>query len=194
MFRIPPLYPRETDPVPTVQEAGRAPGSVWTGAENPATTEIRSPDRPARSKSLYRLRHPGPPTDLGVHELYEMWTVLFCLGISVAGSLRTHATQMVSKTTSLIENCGDCRRLHSHLALPGKCNLGHNNTPFLISRIHFDLFLILPKCACLCLAISMLSCKCPADSQTVKHFLRCSSIETRVINTDIKICYSFQRN
>ena len=28
------LYPREKDPVPTVQEAGWAPGPVWTGAEN----------------------------------------------------------------------------------------------------------------------------------------------------------------
>ena len=29
-----PLYPQERDPVPTVQEAGWAPGPVWTGAEN----------------------------------------------------------------------------------------------------------------------------------------------------------------
>jgi len=29
-----PLYPRERDPVPIVQEAGWAPGPVWTGAEN----------------------------------------------------------------------------------------------------------------------------------------------------------------
>ena len=41
------------DPVPTVQEAGWAPGPVWTGAEYLATTGIRSPDRPARSESLY---------------------------------------------------------------------------------------------------------------------------------------------
>jgi hypothetical protein len=37
-----------------------APGPVWTGAENLASTGIRSPDRPARSESLYRLRYPGP--------------------------------------------------------------------------------------------------------------------------------------
>ena len=43
------------DPVPVVQEAGWAPGTVWTGAENLAPTGIRSPDRPARSESLYRL-------------------------------------------------------------------------------------------------------------------------------------------
>jgi hypothetical protein len=36
-----------------------APGLVWTGAENLAPNGIRSPDRPARSESLYRLRYPG---------------------------------------------------------------------------------------------------------------------------------------
>jgi hypothetical protein len=33
--------------------------SAWTGPENLAPTRIRSPDRPARSESLYRLRYPG---------------------------------------------------------------------------------------------------------------------------------------
>ena len=50
----------EKDPVPTVQEAGWDPGSVWTGAENLSPTGIRSLDRPARSESLYRLSYPGP--------------------------------------------------------------------------------------------------------------------------------------
>jgi len=48
------------DPVPIVQEAGWAPGPVWLGAENLAPTGIRSPDLPARSESLYRLRYAGP--------------------------------------------------------------------------------------------------------------------------------------
>jgi hypothetical protein len=34
-----------------------APGPVWTGAEKLVPTGIRSPDRPARSQSLYRLRY-----------------------------------------------------------------------------------------------------------------------------------------
>jgi hypothetical protein len=34
-------------PVPTVQEAGWTPGLVWTGAENLASTGIRSAVRPA---------------------------------------------------------------------------------------------------------------------------------------------------
>jgi hypothetical protein len=47
-------------PVPIVQEAGWAPGPVGTGAENVAPTGIRSPDRSARSESLYKLYYPGP--------------------------------------------------------------------------------------------------------------------------------------
>ena len=45
--------------VPIVQEAGWATGPVWTVAENLDPTVIRSPDRPARSESLYRLSYPG---------------------------------------------------------------------------------------------------------------------------------------
>ena len=48
----PGALPRERDPV----------GPVWSGAENLAAIETRSPDRPARSGSLYRLSYPGPHT------------------------------------------------------------------------------------------------------------------------------------
>jgi len=47
------------DRVPIVQEAGWASGPVWTGAENLAPIGIRSPDRPARNESLYRLSYRG---------------------------------------------------------------------------------------------------------------------------------------
>ena len=55
-----PLFTSRKYPVPTVQEAGWAPGPVWTGAENFAPTGIRSPYRQARSQSLYRLSYRGP--------------------------------------------------------------------------------------------------------------------------------------
>ena len=55
-----PLFIPGKDPVPIIQEAGWAPGPVWTGAENLAPTGIRSLDRPARSQSLYRLSYPSP--------------------------------------------------------------------------------------------------------------------------------------
>jgi hypothetical protein len=53
------LFNPRKDLVPIVQEAGWAPGPVWTAAENLAPTGILSPDRPARRQSLYRLRYPA---------------------------------------------------------------------------------------------------------------------------------------
>ena len=44
------------DPVHIVQEAGWVPGPVWTGGKS-LPTGTRSPDRPARSQSLYRLNY-----------------------------------------------------------------------------------------------------------------------------------------
>ena len=41
-LHAPAALPPGNDPVPTVQEAGWAPGPVWTGAENLASTGIRS--------------------------------------------------------------------------------------------------------------------------------------------------------
>jgi hypothetical protein len=54
------VLPPRKRPVPAVQEAEWAPGPVWTGVGNLAPTGIRTPDRPGRSESLYRLRYPGP--------------------------------------------------------------------------------------------------------------------------------------
>ena len=51
-----PLNPRERS---GTHCTGGWVGPVWTGAENLAPTVNRSPDRPARSESLYRLRYPG---------------------------------------------------------------------------------------------------------------------------------------
>ena len=43
-------------PIPIIQEAGRAPGQVWTGGKSrPHRDSIL--DRPARSQSLYRLSY-----------------------------------------------------------------------------------------------------------------------------------------
>jgi len=55
-----PLYLREGDPVPGVQEAAWALGPVWTGTECLAPTGIRTPDRSAYSESLC-----SPPVCIG---------------------------------------------------------------------------------------------------------------------------------
>jgi len=44
------------DPVPILQEAGWAPGPVWTGGKS-RPHRFSIPDRPARSQSLYRLSY-----------------------------------------------------------------------------------------------------------------------------------------
>jgi hypothetical protein len=49
-----PLYSRERDLVPILQEAGWVPGLVWTRAENLAPTEIRSLYCPAHSESILK--------------------------------------------------------------------------------------------------------------------------------------------
>lgn len=45
-------------PKPIVQKAGWFSRPVWMGTENLVHTGIRSPGRPSRSDSLYRLHHP----------------------------------------------------------------------------------------------------------------------------------------
>ena len=55
----PAALPSGKKPATILQEAGWK--ARWTDAENLARTEIRSPDRPARSESLYRLSYPNPP-------------------------------------------------------------------------------------------------------------------------------------
>jgi hypothetical protein len=53
-----PLYP-EKNQVLIVQEGGWVSGPVWTGAGNLALSNVRTPDRPSQSDSLYRLRYIG---------------------------------------------------------------------------------------------------------------------------------------
>jgi hypothetical protein len=53
------------------------PGPVRTGAENLARTGIRSPNRPARSQPLYRLRYSGP--SLHVAECRKRLRSIQCL-------------------------------------------------------------------------------------------------------------------
>jgi hypothetical protein len=50
-----PLYPRQKDSIPIVQEAGWAPGPVRTIAKNLAPVQIRSTDPPLGSEYLYQL-------------------------------------------------------------------------------------------------------------------------------------------
>lgn len=57
------LYPGEMASVSIVQDAGRAPGLMWTGLEKEKSlcfTGVRGPNPPARSEWPYGIRNPGP--------------------------------------------------------------------------------------------------------------------------------------
>ena len=56
------FIPRKETRYPLYGRLGGPQGPVWTGAVSlaPSSTGIRSPDRPVRSESLYRLSYPGP--------------------------------------------------------------------------------------------------------------------------------------
>jgi hypothetical protein len=73
------LFTPGQDPVPTVKKAGWAPEPVGTGAENLDPKGNRSPDRPARSESLYRLSYLGP---LYIHNIILQIAVFFPFGCS----------------------------------------------------------------------------------------------------------------
>jgi hypothetical protein len=77
-----PYFTPRKDPVPTVQEAGWAPGPVWTGAENLASTGIRSPDRPARRSVAIPTELPGPHLDLGSTLITTVSTIQPAYGVS----------------------------------------------------------------------------------------------------------------
>jgi hypothetical protein len=69
-----PHFTTGKDPVPILQEAGWAPGPVWTGGKSrPHRDSI--PDRQARRQSLYRLSYPA-------HTLY-IYVCMYVLCMSI---------------------------------------------------------------------------------------------------------------
>ena len=104
-----PFYPRERNLNALVQEAGWTPGPVWTGAENLASTGIRSSDRPARSESLYRLSYPGP------HSCYG--TVINQGNIQFVDDSRTEISNSLSDSRNVLE------RYYKHLTRDNRLSL-----------------------------------------------------------------------
>ena len=97
------LFTPGKDPVPIVQEDGWAPGLVWTGAENLAPTGIRSPDRPAHSQSLYRLRYLAPHKIQG-KIIYDYMQCNICCVVFKYGSMFV-ATVNKYQSQSTMKNC-----------------------------------------------------------------------------------------
>jgi hypothetical protein len=59
-FHAPASFSHWNNPVTIAWEAGLAPGNIWMDAEKVAPIAIRSPDRPVRSKPLFRLSYCCP--------------------------------------------------------------------------------------------------------------------------------------
>jgi hypothetical protein len=93
-----PYFTPRKDPASSVQEAGWAPGPVWTGAENLASTGIRSPDRPARKPVAIPSELPGPHVlfmacgnSAVLIRHYILYVLLFHIFYSAMIHARTHA-------------------------------------------------------------------------------------------------------
>jgi hypothetical protein len=97
-----PLFAPRKDLVPIVQEAGWAPGLVWTGVENLTPTRIWSPDRPDHSQLLYQLRYPAH--NLQLCSLINHLTYNFYCKISVISTLCF--TCSLCLWPSLAKRCG----------------------------------------------------------------------------------------
>ena len=126
-----PCFTPGKDPVPIVQEAGWASGPVWTGGKSRPPTGIRSPDRPARSQSLYPLSYPAHIILL--YNYIILWDHRRICGTSLTEtSLRgayLASLQLLSPTqfyyTVSLYQC-------PHLA---PCNFGHK-TPCRVTLLH----------------------------------------------------------
>ena len=72
------------DPVPILQEAGWAPGPVWTGGKSrPHWDSI--PNRPALCQSLYRLSYPAH-----IRIYYIIYIYIFFHGVTAPNGLGSH--------------------------------------------------------------------------------------------------------
>ena len=65
----PAALPPEKTRYPLYRRLGRPQGRSGRVRKISPPTGIRSPDRPARSESLYRLRYPGPNADVPGYKL-----------------------------------------------------------------------------------------------------------------------------
>jgi len=82
------LYPGR-DPVPILQEAGWAPGPVWTGGKSrPHRDSIL--DRPAHSSVAIPTELPGPHTHTHTHTLYMYIYIYVYVCVCIYIYIHTH--------------------------------------------------------------------------------------------------------
>jgi hypothetical protein len=129
------LYLRGGDTVSTVQADGWASEPFWTGAGNLTPTEVRTPNCPGRSQSLYRLSDPGrSPVSQST------------LSFFVAGSITTRNGWYERCTLNeaeivLLHACGLSQRHTAkeiHRRHPNRLWSGHHSIGRIYSRFQED--------------------------------------------------------
>ena len=90
-----PQFTPGKDPVPILQEAGWAPGPVWTGGK-PRPHRDSIPDCPGLSQSLYRLSYPAHETELALAPIFP---------INTHGILRHSVLAYLRKTSKETNLC-----------------------------------------------------------------------------------------
>ena len=95
------------EPVPILQEAGWAPGPVWTGGKSrPHRDSI--PDRPARSQSLYRLSYPT----------YNIWNYT-TIKQSIKKKVSVHRKENLSRERNVLWSNEEHSKIQSCISSAG---------------------------------------------------------------------------
>jgi len=139
------------DPVPIVQEAGWAPGPVWTAAENLAPTGIQSPDHPSHSSAAIRTTLPGP-WEVTVPLRKSTICICVCIGYTVkprAGAWQhrlqvTCACKAQTKTVTSFNLKSYCPKFLNSLKFTGIITITHATQQLL------KYILLNDKCAIYC--------------------------------------------
>jgi hypothetical protein len=106
-----PNLPPRKDLVPIVQEAGWAPGPVWTGGKS-RPTGIGSLDRPARSQSLYRQSYRA-------HIIIVYYIKIKIRGCILLLKIRLQTHQIILMNLTYVSKLTFKRRIKSHLPFEG---------------------------------------------------------------------------
>ena len=101
--------------VSIAQEAGWAPGLVWTAAENLAPIMARSLDRPAHSQSLYRWRYLSPQNSTKViNIIIKVYTGLHTMILARhILAIQTEDTKLCKQSTLHMMSNDDTHLTHS---------------------------------------------------------------------------------
>ena len=118
-----PLFTPGKDQVPIVQEAGWAPGPDWTGAENLALTGIRSPDRPSRSQSPYRLSYPAQFMNIQRAKIYFQWCDILQMRLKKGSVLHLTITNNMDNQGNVSCLCNTAVRSDPTLLVSYACSI-----------------------------------------------------------------------